>query len=106
MNPSIEQVNSSVDELKRNFDADVKSLERYAAKPDAKQSYIDERNKELIRKAAAIKNLEAYIEKSQMLYPYAAKLGRAISHDPELKMVCIHIKLRDGNSQGKIALID
>jgi putative methionine-R-sulfoxide reductase with GAF domain len=106
MNPMLEQISSSLHLLKKNFDEDVKSLERYAAKPDAKQSYINERNHTLANIANAIELIETYVDISQLLYSYCAKLKNSISEDAELKQAIIKITLRDGDPMGKTVLID
>lgn len=106
MNPTLEKISLSLHVLKKNFDADVKSLERYADKPDAKQSYINERNQSLANTADAIEIIETYVDISQLLYSYCAKLKNSISEDAELKQAIIKITLRDGDPMGKTVLID
>jgi hypothetical protein len=106
MNPMLEQISLSLHTIKKNFDADVKSLERYADKPEAKQSYINERNQDLANMALAIEVIETYIDTSQLLYTYCGKLKQSISNDPELKQAIIKVTLREGDPMGKTVLID
>jgi peptidoglycan hydrolase CwlO-like protein len=71
MNPSINQVESSLFAMQKHFEKEAKSLERYAAKPEAKQSYIDERNLELAKLANSITIIEEYINSTRCSIPIA-----------------------------------
>lgn len=105
MNPSINQVESSLFAMQKHFEKEAMSLERYAAKPEAKQSYIDERNQELAKLANSITMIEEYINSTQMLYPHCLCLKAATLEDPELRLAIIHLPLRLGDPKHKIVYI-
>lgn len=106
MNPSLDQVESSLFAMQKHFEKQAKSLERYAANPEAKQSYINERNQELAILANSINMIEDYISCTFMLYPYCLSLKAATLKDPELRLAIIKLPLRLGDPKDKIVLIE
>jgi hypothetical protein len=86
MMPMLDQVFSVLYGMKENFKKELDALKRYASMPDAKQSYIDERNRQLESIAKAIEIIEFYIDIRQMLYRQSHLLRYYISNDSEFSI--------------------
>jgi len=92
MMPMLDQAFSALYGMKESIKNELDVLKPYASMPNAKQSYIDERNRQLESIAKAIKIIEFYIDIRQMLYRLIHLLRYYISNDSEFSVSSVSLE--------------